>query len=107
MEGGATNIVKETVTPASKAASSNQFRFIRGHGQDHRVLQLSADSLLSIVAEVCLYYSRRGEVKSVTAARKFSGQHSRKFSAVYLGPSSLTETIAKVSLDPASIAVSC
>ena len=114
VQGGAANLVKETEPPApptaSKAASSNQFRFYRGHGHDHRVLQLSADSLLSIAAEVCLFYSRRGVAGSVTTARKFSWQphHPRKISVpAPCSPLSLGETTAKVSLDPPSVTVSC
>ena len=107
VEGGATNVVKEAEpsAPATKAASSNQFRFYRGYGLDQRVLQLSADSLLSITAQVCLYYSRNGMVRPLAAARKISGQHSRKISSVS-PPTSPSGSFTKISLDPPSVTVS-
>ena len=85
---------------ASGGSGHNQLRFTRA---DYRVIRLSTDSLLSIVSEFCLYYSRRGMPGSVAAARKHST--SRKMSVAYVA-GSMTESTSRVSLDPPSVAVS-
>ena len=91
------------LTPG-KGSTHNQFR--RGLGTENRVLQLSADSLLSIVSEMCLYYSRRGVAGSVAAARKFSHQSSRKISVACPPASTMSSATCRVSLDPATVSVS-
>lgn len=93
-------------TAAATATNHNQFRFTRGHGPAHKVLQLSADTLLSIVSGVCLFYSSKGTVRSsaIVAARKVSSQHPRKISMACL-PACSSQAMVKVSLDPASITV--
>lgn len=90
---------------SSAATVHNQFRFYRGHGSDYRVLQLSINSLLSIVSEFCLFYSRKGVVCSISAARRSSyPQSSRKVSMV-CPQVMFNEAMTKVSLDSASVTV--
>lgn len=107
VEAAAANLEDDSKTPSSKFPS-NQFRFYRGgHGSDHRVVQLSADSLLSIVSEFCLYYSQGGVAGGMAVVRRSSVQTSRRASMAFAVPpfSSVEVAASKISLDPASVTV--
>lgn len=115
--GGGASLVDEDTPPTSHklthqasvagggaggttTGGQNQFRLAR---TDHRVVRLSTNSLLSIVSEFFLYYSRKGMAGSVAAARKQST--TRKLSVAYFAES-VVEGTTRVTFDPPSVSVS-
>ena len=88
------------------ATYHNQFRLRRLENVDSRVLQLSRDSLLSIVSEFTLYFARGGMMTSILAARKMSSSQALRKLSLALPSINSPETRTKVSLDPPSVRVS-
>ena len=86
------------------AAYQNQFRLRRIQSSNFRVLLLSRDSLLSIVSEYCLFYSRGGVVQSVVSARKSSSQTLRRVSMM-CPPANSSESVIKMTLEPSVVLV--
>lgn len=101
--GGRLGVTSE-LGQIDRASYQNQFRLRGIQSTDHKILQMSRNTLLAVISEFSAYYSRVGSGGGGTVGRKFSSQMMRKVSTLHASVEP-SEVPTKITMDPNSVVV--